>query len=320
MNCASSTAWECARSIFSGVLSIITSLLCGFALFRVVKTHRFRKSFQLNIIMLFLTFMQTLIDSIELLGKRESRLQLTSITIRCCQTILVCSAYATFIVEKRGQFDKFRKVIVASSVISGIFVFVTFVLAWLQINDLTCEHPLWLLIGAFQFVLSIVFFLVGILATREMNDLLKAYTNSASLTSEYAHYRKSQRELWILIVFFLIASSSQVAGDAWRQVLYQNGGFCEGHETHVEEFFRSVLFVLSFDFPAWGTLIVFYYLPRFNFDPSFDIELPDVQLLEQCDSEELFGDYQTSELDIQYNIQAAQLLSNQSRQPCKNEI
>jgi hypothetical protein len=277
-NDVDSTTWECARSIFLGILSSVTWLLSLIALYTVIQAHLRRKTFQLNVMMLLLTTIQVTLDWIELLGKRESRLQLMSITLRVLQTNLACLAYSTFILENRNLISRFKFVIFPGFFISFIFTLVIFILSCLEEDGLGCEHPFWLILSSFQLFLSVLFVCIGCIATREVNHaLLIADVHYSQQKEEIS---KKRRDLWLLMTIFLLASLSQVIGDAWRQSLYQNGSSCRVHETHLEEFVRVLLFMLSFDLPAWGVLFIFYYLPRHSFDASFDVELPAVQLME----------------------------------------
>jgi hypothetical protein len=286
----SSSTWECARAITLGIISAVTFLLAAVAVHRVIKAQIRKRTFGLNLIMLIMCLIQSNLDWIELLGKREARIQLMSMTLRSLETNVACSAYATFILENRNApVTAFWLFVFPFSSLALAVTLIIFVFACLE-PEVSCEHPLWLAMGAIQLAVSLIFVVVGLLASKEVNHLLA----SSAVTSELM---KKRRDLWLLMAAFFIASLAQVIGDAWRQDLYQKGNSCRHHETHLEEAIRTVLFVISFDLPVWGILIVFYYLQRHSFNPNYEVEVPSVQLLRWEDIRDADGEQGIGDID-----------------------
>jgi len=238
--------------------------------------------FALNLAMLLLTIIQTCLDWIDLLIKRESRLQLLSITMRSLQTNLACTAYASFILEnRRASKWSFWFYVFPGSFISFTTTLVIFIIACFE-DDLECEHPLWLVMTVFQLLVSIVFAFIGLAAAREASVHYVGDRHQFYVPNEVATKR---RALWLLMATFLVAAVAQVIGDAWRMDLARSGESCRYHASHGEEFLRVILYILSFDLPAWGVLLVFFYLPRHSFDAGNDVELPNISLLQWQDIE-----------------------------------
>lgn len=273
------STWECARSIFLGVVALVTCLISLVAFERVLRAHLRRKAFALNLVMISLTILQTSLDFVDLIIKRESRLQLLSITLRSLQTNVAYTAYTSFILENRRASSRAFWCSILPLTCLSIATLVLFILACLE-DEVACEHPLWLVMSVFQVTISLAFFATGLMASREARD--QAHPQQHYFVSN--EMASKTQALWLLMGTFLIASIAQLTGDAWRLDLARNGESCRYHDSHGEEFFRVVLFVMSFDVPAWGVLLVFFYLPRHSFDAAFDVELPSVQLLQWEDT------------------------------------
>ena len=271
--CDEDTAWDCARGLTLGILAASTCTIAAICAYRVGRMFLQTRWYLINLIMLSLASLQCAFMMIKYLLVRDQRLAFAASYTRALQSMLTATIYGHIALESRGRPDLIRRALLPAVVVLTLYLTAIFVHS--LFNDvLPCFHPSWLVMSSSQLVIALAFALFGFVAMQEVNSAARV---SVELTDVMSGAQQAvlqrRRELWILLLVNTFCAVLQLGADAWLQDMYRRGKDCHVFQTDGEEFLRIVLRVGSYLTPPLATIVVFYWLPRRQFDNALDIQL-----------------------------------------------
>ncbi|DBA00323.1 TPA: hypothetical protein N0F65_001518 [Lagenidium giganteum] len=277
-----SSIWMCARSISFGIFCLMTMAVAVVGCQRILPIFWATQWYATNMLMLALTVLQMALLVYECFIQNSSKLLVVTKYCRGVQVAISCMLYGKLACDLMNRSKLYDRVLAPIVVATMGLMTVDALMVLLLEDEIDCHHLTWIVMSMAGAVLAVSFALPGRIVLEEIKSTSRLQQKFLStVSSAVAELEQSHHQLWILLLFNMISTMSQLLVDVY--VTYGvvgsrtcNSMFFEDGSGVFEQTLRLAISLVSYVLPNWAIIYVFFLLPRFQFSTALD--LPDLSL------------------------------------------
>ncbi|KAG9407846.1 hypothetical protein AC1031_021085 [Aphanomyces cochlioides] len=273
-----SEIWMCLRGVVLGVLSLWTVLFCIYALYIMIPTSVHLAQYRTSVALVLLAGLEMTCVLFRCLWVNEPKLMLVAKYCRGIQVSISCWLYGRLACDITGKRSLVYGLLVPLLLAVSILMTAD-VIIMLDDAQVDCHHSSWLVMSVATATLAVSFAAAGTIVLKEIKaaSVIQRHTFQA-LVSHHKELDQTYQLLWMLVLTNMGSSLVQLSFDLYTTYFVGNQPcskmFYDDDDSAIEQITRLGFALLSFVYPEWVTLYVFFWSARHQY--AMHLDVPDL--------------------------------------------